>query len=232
MSIKEKLREKEQAMTYSPPVSGSPIRDVIRILGLTDVKPGQRVVDLASGACGLTAYLVEERRADAYGFDKLYLDKQVLSREVDKYRSWVETTYGLYHPDSAPLVAESLDAFDISFHHRHPDRYLGGWLTNPRFPTNFAHRTVSMYGLLELAEDEEVLYAAWDEAIRITEPEGTVVAAPLYSAWDNPTYYLDQHTRLIEYLNRQDRSRVSVQPYRVPGTEGEKIIFDKNSSFE
>lgn len=231
MNSRERILGREQAMAYSPPVSGSPIHQALAILNLRDVKPTERVVDLASGASGLTAHLLNEG-VDAYGVDKLYSeDNQVLTEEVNRYRCWVETTYGLYYPHHVPLITRSLDEFHISFQTK-PKRYMGGWLTHLPLPSNFGNRIVSYCGLLELAEDEEVLEAAWNEAIRITEPEGSIVAAPLYSAWGDPNYYRSQHDRLIEELCRQNRGMVQIEEYDIDGIKGQKIRFTKNSLFE
>lgn len=221
------LREQKIIEQYAF-TSGTPYEHSLEMLGLSDIAKKSVVVDLAAGASPFVANLLNAG-VDAYAVDQIYLNNGALiDTAVGAYLKELAWTFKNY-PEMEKSAMQALDQFRES-RATHPGRYIGGWLTRLPIAKNFADTVISLHGLLDLAEDEEVLDLAFRSAIDITKPGGRVILAPLYERSGNPDYFMNEHEGLIsniETANIGEVKEVSFLTSRCDGCMHYRLEFIK-----
>ncbi len=211
------VHEREMNMAQQSLVSSFLPAEIRKETGLPETVDGLTIVDLAAGACSLTAELLEQG-ANAYALDCLYDDRQRLLDNV--YQKWLKSVLnGIPAPDrkeAEDMIKREVRKFMRSFN-RQPDRYLTGWLTELPFADNFADWTISNGGISMFWQDREVQRKAMMEAIRITKPGGVVAVMPFITnlaANRANQEALESHLDLHDFLEQQGVGQVIIE--RVP----------------
>ncbi|MBI4058119.1 class I SAM-dependent methyltransferase [Candidatus Microgenomates bacterium] len=220
------LHLKEVQVASELETSATTTRAARHILEIPEIVKDVTIVDLAAGACPLTADLLD-RGANAYAVDHLYGEQGKLAAAAARSLELVIQNARRVQPEYATRMYELTEAAILDFwksFNTHPDRYKEGWLTQLPFEDNISDMTLSLNGISELWGDQEVMQRALDEALRITKPGGKITIAPFLTA---KGITVPMHRTLFKSLLLSHIGRVTIIR-NIPGYNDSRLEIIKS----
>lgn len=194
-----RLRPREEALHSRQDTSASSARIAMLALGIPDQVEGQFIADLAAGACSLTAFLLDEKKANAHAVDILYRDDTQLETAISQSLVKVLAMAGAHRDHMFNVTTTTAEQFRQS-RQMYPDHYHAAWLTELPFADNTADLTVSFNGITLLHSEPDLMLKATLEALRITKPGQSVVMAPYLTIHGRAGPHTQAHKTLHNIL--------------------------------